>query len=414
MQRVIRPDLAAIADQGVVSLANFLTGVILARTLSPDQFGLYTLGLTVILLVLELQTTVTTTPYMVLSPHLAPEAKATYLGSTSAHQAGLGAIVAIGLVITGGLLEILGSSALGRVMLVLGLVSSFILFRDFVRRIDFAHLKPDSALLLDTVVTVLQLGGLLVLSRTGGLTVARSFLVIGVAAGIPAVVWVTAKRDGIRFSMSSMALDLKRNWQFGRWLLMSGSLWSLTLYLYPWLLAVMHGTSATAVWAVGVGVVAVGNPLLLGYQNHLGPRIMESYARKDADALRQTVARGSRIYAAIMSPLVFGLAVFGGTLAPLIYGDSYSGNGWLIGLLAVNLLVSAMAYPYSRGLFAIERADVDFKINLVALASLILVGVWLVQLLGPVGAAWGMLLANVVASAIRVRAFHGLVAVKSP
>jgi O-antigen/teichoic acid export membrane protein len=409
LRRLARPDVAAVADQGVVSLANFATGVILARSLSQDQFGLYALGLTVILLAVDLQTTVTTTPYMVLSPHLDRESRAHYLGSTSVHQIWLGLLVAVGLVGVGLFLGISQDSAdLGSVLVALGAVVSFILFRDFARRINFAHLKPGAALTLDSVVTVLQLVGLFALAWTDQLTVARAFLIVGVATGVPAAAWVVMGREELKVSRPLVTRDLRRNWGFGKWLLMSGTLWSLSLYLYPWILAAVHGTAATGIWAVGVGVVAIANPLLLGYQNHLAPRIMASYAQEDSSGLRKVVTQGSWRFGAIVLPVVVVLIFLGGLVAVAIYGDAYAGNGWLVGVLAVNLLVSAVAFPYSRGLFAMERADVDFRVNLAALVSLFAIGVWLVRGWGPLGAAWGMLIANIVSTGLRARAFWRL------
>jgi O-antigen/teichoic acid export membrane protein len=325
------------------------------------------------------------------------------------HQVGVGLLVTAGLVGSGLVLSLSeGSTDLGRSLLALGIVVSFVLFRDFVRRVNFAHLQPGAALILDSLVTALQLIGLFALVWTNELTVARTFLVIGVAAGVPAVAWVVVGRKDLKVSRPVVARDLSKNWKFGKWLLMSGTLWSLSFYLYPWLLAAMHGPAATGIWAVGVGVVAVANPLLLGYQNHLGPRIMSSYAREDIAGFRKAVVRGGWMFGAIVSPLTVILVALGCLAAAVIYGDSYAGNGWLVGVLAVNLLVGAIAFPYSRGLFAIERADVDFRVNLVALGVLFAIGVWLVRGFGPVGAAWGMLASNVVSSGFRAEAFRRL------
>jgi Na+-driven multidrug efflux pump len=64
-----------------------------------------------------------------------------------------------------------------------------------------------------------------------------------------------------------------------------------------------------------------------------------------------------------------------------------------------------MAFPFSRALFAVERADLDFLVNFAALFVMVTMGFWLVRAFGPLGAAIGFLGANFVTSAVRAGAF---------
>jgi hypothetical protein len=67
--------------------------------------------------------------------------------------------------------------------------------------------------------------------------------------------------------------------------------------------------------------------------------------------------------------------------------------------------VTAVGFSYSRALFAIERANLDFLLNLATLFIMFTLGLWLVRTYGPLGAAAGLLGANIVTSLIRVGAF---------
>jgi O-antigen/teichoic acid export membrane protein len=93
----------------------------------------------------------------------------------------------------------------------------------------------------------------------------------------------------------------------------------------------------------------------------------------------------------------------------LFYGNKYSDHRLAISLLAANLLVSAVAFTYSRALFAMERADVDFKVNIVTLIVLTVLGLWLVKNHGIEGAAIGALTANAGACAVRHFSFVFLI-----
>ena len=95
----------------------------------------------------------------------------------------------------------------------------------------------------------------------------------------------------------------------------------------------------------------------------------------------------------------------GGHLAVLLYGHQYAGNGLVVSILALNLVVAVVTFSFSRALFAIERADLDFLFNFAALFIMVTLGLWLVRTYGPLGAALGMLGANFVTSAVRTVAF---------
>ena len=137
------------------------------------------------------------------------------------------------------------------------------------------------------------------------------------------------------------------------------------------------------------------------------------YAEEGWSSLRRFVLLASLVFALPM--LLFGLAMMllGGPLVTLLYGPNYAGNGLIVAILAFNLTVSVIAFSFSRALFAIERADVDFIVNFVALFVMLTLGLWLVRSLGVLGAALGLLIANAMASGVRVGVFLKLPACTS-
>ncbi len=128
---------------------------------------------------------------------------------------------------------------------------------------------------------------------------------------------------------------------------MSGLIWALAMYTYPWLLVAFDGSSAAGIWAAGLGVMALGNPLLMGLQNYLGPRIASDYAAGGVEALRRSVRTGVTVFAITIGPFAVGIAVFGGIIVTLVYGDPFSGNGVLVALLMLNLFISSIAFSLS-------------------------------------------------------------------
>jgi O-antigen/teichoic acid export membrane protein len=401
----------SLADQAVASATNFLTGIILARTCSKEQLGLYMLGFSLILLMTDLQTSLITTPYMVYAPRLKGHAHALYTGSTLIHQLAFCVLTMFGVAIAaiavaGGL----GSAGLGPVLWALSVVIALIMLREHARRVSFARLKLKTAFLFDTSIAVGQLSGLLLLARFGLLSASRAFWVIGSICGVAVLGWLWWDREFYHPQLSESLADLKKNWVFGKWVFASGLVWAVSMNLYPWFLAAFHGTASAGVWAACLGVVSVGNPAVLGIQNLVGPKIAHTYAAAGSKELRRLVLKITTAVFLLMSLLCLALICWGGRLVTLLYGRQYAGNNIVVSILALNLLVSATAFSFSRALFALERADLDFLVNFAALFIMVTLGFWLVRAFGPMGAALGLVGANFVASGVRVGAFLKLLA----
>jgi len=401
------PGVLSLADQGVASTTNFLTGVILGRTLSREEFGLYMLGLTVVGLASDLQACVVSTPYTIRSPRLRGSERARYSGSALVHQMGM---ILFFMATVSVAARILARShvepGLVSSLAALGLAGGGTLLWYYTRFYLFANLRVAGALALDSVLSALQLGGLLALARGGWLTTPRAFGVIGIAGGLAAAVMLFSARTAFRIVWGDVWPDFQKSWRSGGWILASTLVWSLGNQVYPWLLAAFHGTGAAGVWAACLGIVALVNPVLLGLQNSFGPRIAHAYADGGALALRASTRRALFGFAAFVGPFAAGAVLAGGPAAGLVYGAQYAGTGAVVATLGLNMLLLALAFPLSRALFVVERANVDFAINLLAPALMLTLGVFLVRSMGPLGAAATMLLGNAAGLVLRYAAFR--------
>ncbi len=404
-----RGGMVSLADQMVASATNFLTGMIIGRACAREEFGLYMLCMSVVLFVLDLQTSVISSPYMIYSQRLSGRRHARYLGSTMVQQWSL-ALGLILLMLCGQLLLGfgIGPEQLGPVVRSLVAVIAFIMLREFVRRVCFAGLQMVQALLVDCCVALVQVGGLLLLAWQGLLSTGTAYMVIGLACGLASVGWLSLNRGAWTIRVRDVGPDFRKNWLFGKWVFASGLLWALCMNLYPWFLAHYHGVAAAGAWAAAYGVVAIANPLLFGVQNFLGPKIVQAYTGGGMAGLRRFVVRVTAVFFLVVLPLAVGLFFFGGDLVVLIYGAKYSGNGTVVAILAVNILVTAAAFILSRAILAVEESRIYFFANVVPLIILLAFGIVLVKKFGPAGVAWANLASTVATAAVLLFFFSGL------
>jgi O-antigen/teichoic acid export membrane protein len=284
----------------------------------------------------------------------------------------------------------------------------FIMARNYVRRLCFAALRMKSALMIDGAVGVVQVGGLLLLAWTGRLTADRAYWIMGAACGIATLVWLVGNRRSFVVRLDQTRADFAWNWSLGKWVLAGGLFWDLGMNLYPWILGGFHGAEAIGVWAACLGVVSMGNPAFLGMQNYLGPQIVHCRAEGGNHALYRFVMQATATFCGVVLVFSLFLLVFGDWLLVFLYGEKYAGNSLVLYAMAMNLVVSAAMFLLSRGLLALERADVDFIINTAAIVLLLSAGLWLVRSWGVCGAAVGILLTNSLIVAAKYTAFVSL------
>jgi O-antigen/teichoic acid export membrane protein len=400
-----------VADQAVASFTNLATLVIIGRSCSKEQLGLYALAFVVFAGAVEVQASLISTPYTVHRPRLSPDEGREFLGATLLFQFAFSLLAMAFIGAVGALLGILeGFGAVADVMKVLGLTVAFMLLKEHLRRVCFAGLRMRSAAALDASAGLIQVSALLVLAGGGMLSADTALGVIAASSGAAALAWLVRNRDHYQVTVGRAAGRIRAMWKQGRWMTASGLLSIIAAQLYPWLLTAMHGAAATALWAACWSLTSIVNPLVLALTNYLGPAAATTYAVGGARRLRSMLRNVSTLFTLSMGLFCIGAVALGARVVATVYGSGYAHDGLVISLLALNVIPVGLSVISSRGLFAIERADVDFRINLVPAAVGFTAGLFLTYAYGVEGAAAALLAGNTLAAAARYRSFAALTA----
>lgn len=386
-----------IADQFAYSVSNFLTAVIVARHCSATDFGFYILGLRLVDYFREVQNVTIWTPYMLFSPRYSGEEHARYSGSVLAHQLIFSIIVA-SLFLSASCLI---SGAIGQLMIPLALVGLAIPLQEFARRICFANFQNLTALILDSSVTLIQLIGLYLCATNNQLTIGSAYWVIGIANASATLVWLWLSRTSFVFVRQQLVPDFKQNWEQGKWLFAGNVTLLATTQIYPWALTSWHGAAAAGLYAASEGVINFIRALMVSIQNYLGPKLAHAYADGGAAKLKALVNQATLFLGLLTGFCASLLAICGGELATLIYGNKFTELRWIIALLALNIFMWAMSAAQSYALSTIERSDLNFKINTVGMILSATLGLAMTFRFGVFGAAVGITLSSLMMTAIR-------------
>ena len=157
------------------------------------------------------------------------------------------------------------------------------------------------------------------------------------------------------------------------------------------------GVAATGIFAACMSVISFANPLLMGFYNLLMPRSVLAWKSDGGAGLRARTVRDTVLLGAVMCAFCIMVMLAGETVMGLLYpGPEYQGHGQLLAVLAFATLVSAVGFPASNALASMERPRPIAAVTGVAAAVNVVLVWYLMTQWGLLGAAYGILAANVV------------------
>lgn len=402
----IRNAIIILADQAVCSGSTFLTGVIVGRVLSVGAFGEFSLGMSLLIFSLILQDTLLATPYT-FHIHNSPAERMPRLRAGALLQSLLLSLVCATLLIAVSLLAFPGTENgdLPLILRALGLSLPFLFLRECVRRQFFAEFTTASALKLDAAVSAAQfalLGGFWFI---GIFTPASVFAVMAAAAGAGSAAAIYIHRTRYDFRDIDVKSDIRENFLYGRWLLMGSACHLGSIYAYPWLIYIVHGSAAAGAFAACNSLVNLLNPLVLGFNNYFRPKIIKVRADKGVSAMDRLVRHACLILGCAAALFILFVFIAGEWLIRAIYGAEFSGLGTIVAIISISTLPVFAGAPLQLGTLAMNKPQINPQFHAASLVTTIAIGTPLVFFFGETGAAFGYALATTAGGAVLWRLY---------
>lgn len=400
-----RKGALAIADQLVFGGVTFATSILIARAAGAGELGIYTLGLSFLMVGLDLQNSLVLIPYTVFNPQRRAEGESGRLESSALLHTLLLGLLAMGLV---GGLAVSGALGLGSTVagVALALAAPPLFMRQHVRMICFAKLQIGRALLIDIAVGGLQIGILALLAATHRMhSAALAYGVIALAGGAGFALWLALCPFLPRLRPREALADFRRTWRFSRWLVSTTPVAIVRTQLPLWLLTYFMGTHHTGLFAACINITALANPFLTGVNNFIGAKAAHIKAEEGVPPLRRFVLEATGGIAAVMALFALVLLFGGGLLVTTIYGQDYVGLGGVIAILGGAALVNSLSGPAFRGLLALQRSDITLSTEALMCAVQVTLGVWLVMRWGLLGAALAVFASNLAGAVYQLGVF---------
>jgi O-antigen/teichoic acid export membrane protein len=396
--------LLSILDQSIVSGTSFVTAAIIGRLTTLDQLGLYYLVLSIVLIIATIEDCVVTAPYLVYSKRRAGRELEEYTGSVWVQHFLLCAVSVVVLLALVLIMSITGPSSLLPGLWVLLGVTPLILLRQALRRMAIANLHVRSAVALDLVVAVAQLGGIVLLGLFGTLSLASIFAVMGGACGIAGIVLYWFDPPTMRFVRQRFVPDWRGNWAFAKWALRGFIVGSTTPFLLLWILDWTAGPAAAGVFGACGTLIGMMNILLLGLNNVLTPQAAHAFTRGGPENLRRMLVRTSLFLMTTLGGFCLLIMFTGDWLMVLAFGEVGRDTGAVLEVLALSMLISGAGLVAGCGLWAIDEPRANFHADVTCLVVTLATALLIVPF-GVLGAALASLAGIAVSVVVRMISF---------
>jgi O-antigen/teichoic acid export membrane protein len=388
-----------LVDQGLVSVGNFLSGVIIVHHMPKTGYGAYALLLETMLFLNSLQNAVITYPMSVRgATHDATTLKrisTAALWMTFAILPLLG--LAMALAVCFGAAPAAGDGGL----FVLGICAAagMVLWQmqETVRRALMAELRFQACIPGDAISYLGQVCLLLLVASAGRLTLPIAFVIIGVTSAC-ALTFQSLQIGLVSLRFSEVAAIAKNFWKLGSWTLLATLAGSLAMVGSSWTLKIFGGLDANADYAAMIMPTKLANPVLIAMGNLMVPGVAKVAKRYGRPATVRVALRYAFCGAALVF-VYYGLIAAFPTLALGLVLGKNSPYLAVAGKLRVYQLYLAAIYIESvlmAWLYGLGESRANFTSQMVQGSFTLVIALPAAAMYG----LYGLILGNLTAASI--------------
>jgi O-antigen/teichoic acid export membrane protein len=387
----------ALLDQAFVSGAGFIMGILVARLLSPSEFGQYVLAFIIIFAVNTFQQALVTDPMLSIGAKKPSEIATPYFSAILLHQAFLSLVLVI--------LMSAGYAVASTVFLtgqIHGLLLSLLLasvgfqWQEFMRRYFFVRGRLIAAIVNDVIRYGTQLVGVLALMRWDDAATSSHVLLVVAGSGALSVCHAGILFGPIRWQREIIRSSAREHWRYSRWLVPSAGLKAVNTAIFMAAAGYFHGAASAGRLRAAQNLVAFVHIFYMGLDAIALAKTAHAFWAHGVDALRGIVLRLALVGGGVVISLLLLVCLNAQQLLSLFYGGRYHGIEYLVDLWALSYAIMFFVLPLGVALRAMEMTRPLFVVEALQSIFAVLSVYPLLKYLGPSGAVVGSLGCNVI------------------
>jgi O-antigen/teichoic acid export membrane protein len=395
----------AILDQGVFTGSNFVISILLARWLSPEQYGSYAVAFAIFLFILTFYQALLLEPMLVFGGSVYRNCLRGYLKALLMLHLGLSLGIVLVLGISAGVaFKLEPASSLPSALVGVAFAAPSILLFWLVKRTFYLKLSPAPSAGAAVLYCVLTMGGLAVVYKHGLLSVFSALVLMGVGSlGASASLLIYLKLRLASSHDAPSVLDIGgRHWRYGRWALGANAMMWVPINLFYPLLSRFSGMAEAGELKALMNFAspmlqtcAALSSLMLPYS----ARVLE---QRGGAGVNVILKRMTLLCVACAVPYWVVILVFRGPAFRLLYSGRYTEVVYLLPIVALVSIFGSAFFGPSIVLRSLEAPRSVFAAVSVSSCIAVAIGIPLTRALGVRGAVWSMALSEALAFVMAV------------
>jgi O-antigen/teichoic acid export membrane protein len=390
----------AILDQGVFTGSNFVISILLARWLSPEQYGSYAVAFAIFLFILAFHQALLLEPMLVFGGSVYRNCLRGYLKALLSLHLGMSLAIALVLGVAAGVaLKLEPASSLPSALVGVAFAAPSILLFWLVKRTFYLKLSPAPSAGAAVLYCVLTMGGLAFVYKHGLLSVFSALLLMGVGslgASASLLIYLKLRLSSIQDAPSVVDIG-GRHWRYGRWALGANAMMWVPINLFYPLLSRFSGMAQAGELKALMNFAspmlqtcAALSSLMLPYS----ARVLEQRGGAGVDVI---LKRMTLLCVACAVPYWAVILVFRGSAFRLLYSGRYTEVVYLLPIVTLVSIFGSAFFGPSIVLRSLEAPGSVFAAVTVSSCVAVAVGLPLTRVWGVRGAVWSMALSEALA-----------------
>jgi O-antigen/teichoic acid export membrane protein len=390
----------ALLDQGVFAGSNFVMSILLARWLSPEQYGMYAVAFAVLLFLLNFHQGLMLEPMLVFGSSVYRDCLRGYVKALLLLHVGISLAMVFGLFAAAAIIFKLGpASSLPGALVAVAFTAPTVLLFWMVKRTFYLKLSPAPSAIGAILYCVLILGGLYFLYQHNRISTLSAFLLMGFGSLVTSILLLAYLSSRLAPSANppSLADTWRRHWRYGRWALAANAMmWVPINVFYPFLsrfsgLAEAGELKALMNFAAPMlQACAALHTLMLPYS----ARVLQERGPAGVSVL---LKRMTLLCVGCAVPYWVVLLLFQGPAFRVLYSGRYTEVAYLLPVVALASVAGSAFFGPSIVLRSMESPRLIFAAVAVSSCVAVAVGIPLTRAWGLRGAVWSIVLSEALA-----------------
>jgi O-antigen/teichoic acid export membrane protein len=385
----------ALIDQGLLSGSNFLVGILLARWLSPNDYGAYALGFSIFLFLSGFHNAFFLEPMSVLGPESYPRCLTSYVKKLLGLHFVMAFLLSV-LAVAGVLLLRIFTSdpAIRSAMWGVAIAVPLILFQWLCRRAVYLKMAPWLAAVSSAAYCIALVVLLLAFKRS--ISPFMGFLVQSLAA-IPAIfLLLISLQWGISPDRGPSAHDvLREHWRYGRWVVGSAFVYWLSANAYYVIVGALLPMQDLAALRALRNFTLPFAQALTAVTLLVLPWASSRFAAEGAQGLQRRTRQLTLLFGSGALVYFCVIWLFGSRVMNFVYAGRYNEFSHLLALATAPLLLIAASVGSEIAVQVMQAPSEVFLAYAISGALTLLVGVAFTHYWGLVGGLVGILISTV-------------------